>query len=219
MSFMNALKGAIWEQDPNATPQAQPQAPVAQSTSRPVGSTAPMVSSVNDEMVQAIKRNTLSRKTPYTALLEAADKLANVIPDPNMRLKAAYAMVGEQRTVEAIMKALDIHISDVDGEKMRFGQATDQRRKTELGSLTTQLTQLNTSTEQMQTEITNLHARIQQLNTTINDNTVKANELAAQVNSRGAEYDATVAQFENAAQLVRGELEQQRIAISSTLSS
>lgn len=219
-SWLDKVQGAIWEDTKPAAPAPAAQSPVTAPISSGVP-TSPVAtySTVNQDMVKAIKANTLSRKTPYTALLEAADKLANVIPDPITRMKAAYAMVGEQRTVDAIMKAIDIHVSDVDGEKLRFTQSTEQKRTAELGSLKQQASQLAASTDQMQKEIVSLQERIQMLSGNVTTNITKGNELDAQISARNIEFDTVARDFELAAQTVRNELEQQRVAVTSTLSS
>jgi predicted nucleic acid-binding Zn-ribbon protein len=214
MSIVNAFKNAIWESE-EPTQQTQQPAP----TVKPVSGGTSVGTGVNAEMVQAIKTNTLNRKTPYTALLEAAEKLASVIPDQVTRLKAAYAMVGEQRTVGAILQAIDVHISDVDGERLRFNQASDQRRKTELSSLTAASQQLAEANKSMNGEIAAMQERIRALTDSIITNEGKVSELTAQLNSRTLEFDLAVQQFDAATNTVRAELEQQRAAISSTLTS
>lgn len=219
-SWMDAVKGAIWEDTAAPNAPASVSAPASVTTVAPASQTSTAsYTAVNQDMVKAIKSNTLARKTPYTALLEAADKLANVIADPTTRMKAAYAMVGEQRTVDAIMKAIDIHISDVDGEKLRFAQTTEQKRNAELGALKQQSAQLAASNDAMQKEIAALQERIQTLSTNVAANTSKGMELDAQINTRSIEFDSVSREFELAAQTVRNELEQQRIAITSTLTS
>jgi chromosome segregation ATPase len=217
MSFLNSIKGAIWEDDPNATQQSAAPASPAATPSVVATRNVSAASSVNAEMVAAIRTNTLNRKTPYTALLETATKLESVIPDEVTRIKAAFATVGGQRTVESILQAIDVHVSDVDGERMRFAQATEQRRKTELSSLNAALTQVNESTAQMQANIEALNRQIQTANETINANTIKASDLSSQIFARTAEFDQAQQQFDAAAGVVRGTLEQQRTAISSIL--
>lgn len=217
MSFLNAIKGAIFEEDPNA--KAQPAIvppPTAAAPAAPVTAgqaTSPAISSENAEMIDVIRKATLGRKTAYTALLEAANKLANVIPDANTRIKAAYAMVGgEQRTAETIIGAIDIHISDVDAEQRRLAAQLETSAMAQVNKLRDQANQLTEANADRQRQIEALQ---KQISTTAND----IAELTTTAASNQQKIDASGAQGARAIQVVRGELESQRALLSTLLSS
>lgn len=54
------------------------------------------------------------RKSPYNALVEAADRLKQFIPDETGRLQAALAIGGEQWLPDALSLAISTHISDIE---------------------------------------------------------------------------------------------------------
>jgi chromosome segregation ATPase len=207
MSWINAVKGAIFEETPGDTTVP---APVAANPSNPSVPTA--APTVDADMVTAIKKTTLARKTAYTALLEAADKLTNVIPDSNTRIKAAYAMVsGEQRTIDTIVNALDIHINDVDSEKARFAQQSKSLHDTDVAAVRTQADTLAATNARLQQQIA-------ELNQQVNANAASIATLAQQADVRQQELDRAAAQFAASAQIVRAEFEQQRATLTTLLS-
>lgn len=209
MSWMNAVKGAIFEETPTNAPIP---APVAAQPTGTHTSVTPVSVGADPEMVSAIKKTTLARKTAYTALLEAADKMTTIIPDSNTRIKAAYAMVaGEQRTVDTIVNALDVHISDVDGERMRFTQQTSQLFANEVETLKAQAASLDATNEQLRNQIASLTQQV-------TDNAAKSATLLAQATTRNTELEQAAARFTVAAQQVRSEFEQQRVSLSTILS-
>jgi chromosome segregation ATPase len=206
MSWVNAVKGAIFE-DASTNNTMPP--PVA---AQPATGTPTVSVGVDVEMVNAIKKTTLARKTAYTALLEAADKMISVIPDGNTRLKAAYAMVaGEQRTIDTIVNALDVHISDVDGERLRFTQQTGQLMASEVETLKAQAASLDATTNQLRDQITSLTQQVA-------DNVAKSAALVTQATTRSVELEQAANKFAAAAQSVRSEFEQQRVSLSTILS-
>jgi chromosome segregation ATPase len=177
-----------------------------------------MPTTVNDEMVAAIKKATLGRKTPYTALLEASEKLLGVIPDAVTRLKAAYAMVGtESRSVGQISKAIDLHISDADGERLRFMQASKQKRDAEIGSLQSTIATQQAEFSRLQKEQEDLQKRLQDVQAGMAMATAAIQSATSEVSTREAEISKVEQQFDEAAKQVKNEFEEQRRVILSTL--
>lgn len=101
--------GAVHKTAPNPTPAS-------------VGVTADLAS----KLVQTV----LGRKSAYTALLDAAEPMKTIIPDEATRFKAAFAVIhaSQQRTIEQVVQAIDVHVSDLDGEQMRFLQSSKEAR-------------------------------------------------------------------------------------------
>ena len=65
-------------------------------------------------LVDFFHRTVSDRKSPYNALVLAADKLAEYIPDEISRLKAAMAICGEKWSKEVLELAINSHIADID---------------------------------------------------------------------------------------------------------
>ena len=105
----DATGGAVQKTTPNPTPAS-------------VGVTADLA----NKLVQTV----LGRKSAYTALLDAAEPMKTIIPDEVTRFKAAFAVIhaSQQRTIEQVVQAIDVHVSDLDGEQMRFLQSSKEAR-------------------------------------------------------------------------------------------
>lgn len=215
----SAIKGAIFEADPGeakAAPKAA--APTVTSASVPIGAAMDLGSTINPEFVGAIKKAVFGKATALTSLVEAAEKLANIIPDQATRYKAAYATAGNGRTVQQIAAAADIHMADVEGEELRFKAAIEARLGQEAVQLehTAQAAQqqiVTTSSmiEQLQREIAEKQQRIGQL-------TQAQAEAAAAAANKRAEMQLVGDQFKAAAQAVRNEINILRQAVVNSLS-
>ena len=209
----NAIKGAIFEDDPAASPTTAPASqPTAATAISPTLTSAPsLAAGVNPEFVAAIKKAVFSKATALTALVDAADKLNNIIPDPVTRFKAAFATAGSGRTVQQIAAAADIHLADVEGEELRFRAAVDAK-------LGTEITQLEASASSAATQIANLQRQLEETQQRIIQLTQQQAEAAALAGQKKVELHTTSEQFKAAAQAVRNEINSLRQTVVSSLS-
>lgn len=219
MAWLDALKGAVFTDAP--APQAPAAAPAALTTAPVAGATfsAPINygPAVNADFVAAIKKGTYARNTAFTQLLGAADKLASIIPDQNTRLKAAYATAGDGRSVKQIADAVDIHLSDVDGEEARFKQAMERKLSDEVGGQQQRAKSAADAIASNMQQITQLQQHIAELTTQIG--TFQNDQAAATqaANEAQAGIDRAAAEFKVAANAVRAELTSSKAAIMSSL--
>ena len=221
MEWLSKLKNSMYDDVP--APVAAP-APTNASSISSTGS-APMsmpagtigTPSVNADMVAAIRKSVFGRNTAFTQLLTASDALADVIPDPVMRLKAAHKTGGAGRTGKQIADAVDVHIQDVDGEELRFKTMIDTKMGNEVGALERQSQAATTQAQQFGSEIEQLQARIASLQRDIGELNLKASGLLHDASTKRSELDGAQAEFKVAAQAVRTELNGSKSAILSTL--
>jgi len=215
MGFMDSLKGVIWN-DPAAAPAAstKPTAAAAVPGTAPALAAAP---GLNTEMLAAIKKAVFGRNTAYTQLLTAAEALADVIPDPTMRLKAAHKTGAAGRTVQQITAAVDVHLQDVDGEELRFKTMLDQKAQEVGGNLKRQSEVARGQATAAAAEIERLQQRITELTTAIAEQNTLAAQADASYNEHTAGFAKTEQEFKAAAQAVRAELIAGKTAISTTL--
>jgi len=226
-NLLSGLKNSLFESDgsqpaaeaPQGAPQQQ-QAPA--QTPRPattVGSgmsfSAP--TAVNQEMVAAIRKQTMGRNTALTALMNAADQLADVIPDPTMRLKAAQKTAGAGRAAKEFADAVTIHLADVDAAEMSFGQALEGKIKSEVGGLKAQAGQAEAAVNAANNEIQSLQQRIATLQQQTIEQTTALHNFNAQAASKEAELRQAEVEFKAAAAHVRNELNGHKATILSTL--
>lgn len=220
MSWLNAVKGAIFEEDPNAPNQEMPAAPKGVTiTSANITSGQPvqMAAPVSPEFVAAIRKAVLGRNTALTQLMTMADKLISIIPDPSQRLKAAYATAGDGRTVKQIVDAVDVHLSDVDGEEQRFKIALDGKISAEVAPLEQQAQILAGQVTTAQQQIEQAQARIAELTANIGTLSQNAAQAAAQAQQKRQEIEILAGNFKLAANAVRAELQQNKMVIATAL--
>jgi chromosome segregation ATPase len=172
-------------------------------------------------MVAALQKVIASRKTPYTALVEAADKLKQFIPDDVTRFKAAYAQIAGDgvRTVGNIASAIDVHINDLNGEQMRFKQSSDAQVNAKVGNLRAQVETIVSQNAQRTQQIANLQAQIATMNQSTVDDTAKASELTNQANAAEADIAAVAQKFQAAADFLKQDLTNKKTQLTSALSA
>lgn len=179
----------------------------------PVGQTATITagSGVNPDFIAAIRKAVFGKATALTSLIEAADKLQNIIPDATTRFKAAYATAGNGRTVQQIAAAADIHLADVEGEELRFKAAVDAK-------LGTEIQQLDATANSAATQITNLQRQLEETQLRITQLMQQQAEAAASSSQKKIELQTTSDQFKAAAQMVRNEIQTLRQTVLTSLS-
>lgn len=216
MSWLNAIKSAVYETAPETAAPAAPSTGTvgAAPAASPIVLGAP---TLNTDMVSAIRKAVFGRNTAFTQLLSASEALADVIPDQVMRLKAAHKTGGAGRTGKQIADAVDVHLQDVDGEELRFKNMIDGKAQAEVGSLEQQAQQASTQASQASAEIEQLQQRIGALQKMIGEMNLKSSNLTAESITKRAELDGAMSEFKLAAQAVRNELNGSKSAILSTL--
>lgn len=167
-------------------------------------------SGVNPEFIAAIRKAVFGKTTALTSLIEAADKLQNIIPDQTTRFKAAYATAGSGRTVQQIAAAADIHLADVEGEELRFKAAVDNK-------LGTEISHLEATASSAATQITNLQRQLEETQQRILQLTQQQAEASAQASQKKIELQTTSEQFKAAAQTVRSEIQALRQTVLTSL--
>lgn len=184
----------------------------------PMGQAPSVTVNNNNEFVTALRNAIKARQTAFTALLAAADKLAGIIPDPTTRLKAAFATVsGEGRGIREVLQAIDVHIADLESQRLQFTRAMDGQKQSAIGTLQAELDSLKPSNDSAAAQIQSMQQQIQSLQELMANNNTRAGELSAKIATEGARFTTAAQQFETALVLVKGELDGQKAAVSSTL--
>jgi len=220
MGFLDSIKNAVFEGDASAA-VAQTAAPAPQGVqaapkpgSTVVYTPAP---SVNQDMVDAIRKQTFNRNTALTSLIAASDALKSIIPDPVVRLKAAQIQLGAGRGAKELAEAVQIHLADVTTAEQQFAQQLDNKIREQVGGLQAQATSAEQQINASNTEIQNLTNRIQQLQANVGEATTNMANFQAQAAAKEAELRQAGLDFKGAAEVVRQELNQHKQTILSTL--
>jgi predicted nucleic acid-binding Zn-ribbon protein len=228
MGIFDTLKNAVFESDGATAPTQTPAPAKAQPT--PQGVQAPgykpmgagMVypaqsTAVNQDMFDAIRKQTFSRNTALTSLITASDALKSIIPDPVVRLKAAQIQAGNGRGAKELSEAVQIHLTDVDSAERQFTQALDQKVREQVGGLQAQAASAEQSVKSATAEIQSLQQRMQQLQASIGDQTANMSNFQAEAAAKEAELRQAGVDFKAAADAVRQELNTHKETILSTL--
>lgn len=175
---------------------------------------------VDPQMLEVLQKRIVSRPTAYTALLDHADAFSDVIPDENMRLQAAGKAVTKDgsRTTASILQAIDVHIADVEGERMRFKQTTDNQIQMKSGKLREQVVNLEKQNQNNASEIERLQAQIAKLQENSANNATAINDLTIQANQAESDIVATAESFERAVEYVKNDLTNKKSKLASVLS-
>lgn len=213
-----SLKGMLYEDTNDAAPAPTQQVKASQAGAMNVtGQVYAATPTVNQAMVDAIKKVTYSRNTAFTQLIAASETLSDVIPDPTMRLKAAFKTTGAGRTGRQVAEAVDVHLSDVAGEVRKFDQMIDNKMTIEVGQIEGQATQAQRQLESASSEIQSLSQRIQQLQSSLPELQTAVSQAQLQVSQARNELEGAKHEFKMAADVVTAELNNSKSAIVSTL--
>ena len=202
----------ILADDADAKPAASgPTTPAAPTTT--ISSTA----AASNEFVTLLRQAIKARNTPYTSLLTAIDRLT-MIPDMTVRTQAAFATIqGEGRGVREVLGAVDVHLQDLESQRMQFSQALDRQRAAAVGAAQAELDGVVPANDAAQRQIEQLTQQITALSQQIAERNGRAIELQAQITNETARFALQAQQFESALTVVKTELEGQKSVLAATL--
>lgn len=167
-------------------------------------------------IVAFFQKNVSGRKSPFNALVQAADRLKEFIPDEVGRLKAAYALCGDQWPPEVLALSIQNHIADIDtlcAKAISSKSLHANERALQLRNESAGLRQENAA---MQEEINRLKASLARLEASFDAN---QSRIAALDQQAGAiEGDAnSVAFLEQAAQNLKNDLLAKKVLLGLTV--
>lgn len=197
MPFMDLIKRAIFEDEPQAAQPAKP-APSTARSPQPASTYAPMTARDNQFYARLVKQTDLSAVPELAKIEQCAAPLASVITDKSLRYKAALATAQSQGglTKEAILKGFDNLLNLLNSSATTFNKQSDEVARTEVDAKIAQVSDINDSIQQKQKEI----AELQQ----------QAKSMQSQVEVSRAKLAEAKANFAAALERRRVEIQQQR---------
>src|SRR5712691_4293239 len=208
MPFMDLIKKAIFEEEPQAAQHAMPQSAKPASSAAaarpidPAPAYVPMGTRDNQFYVRLAKQTDLSA-VPELAKIEAcAAPLASVITDKTMRYKAALATAQSQSglTKDAILKGFDALQNVLNSSASTFKKQTDEVSRTEVDAKIAQISDLNEAIQQKQKEIADLQQQVKSMQSQAEVSRSKLqeakNNFAAALERRRAEIQQQRKEFE-----------------------
>src|SRR2546421_159523 len=204
MPFMDLIKKAIFEEEPQATQQPAKPAP-GPAAPRPLDTApayVPMGTRDNQFYTRLAKQTDLSA-VPELAKIEAfAAPLTSVITDKALRYKAALATAQSQGglTKDAILKGFDALQNVLNSSASTFNKQTDEVLRTEVDAKIAQISDLNEAIQQKQKEIADLQQQVKSMQSQTEVSRSKLQEaksnFAAALERRRAEIQQQRKEFE-----------------------
>ena len=218
VGLFDVIKGAILEDEsPHAKAPPIQGKPLQTAPGQAPVSSAPVA---ENEFVSVLRQVVRGRQTAYTALLAADDRLANVIPDRTMRLKAAFEMVrGDGRDLPQLMAAIDVHLTDLNSQKLSFAQTLERKKAEACGASQAELDAITPANQAAQDSIKQLEDQVQALKNQISQRNQRATELQAKLQADTRTYDSKKQLFDAALALVGSEISNQKTIIFTALQS
>lgn len=159
------------------------------------------------------------RATPFTALVETADKLTSIITDEATRFKAAYATIsnGGTRTIQSITQGIELHCADLVMESKRFAESSTEK-------FNDRVTKVRADAEAKREVIKSINARVLALQEQIADAqkavdaaNAEAAALLVKAETSSADIADVTKKFEQAAAHVKTNLLNKRDYLTSVL--
>src|SRR5258706_8107681 len=205
MPFMDLIKKAIFEEEPQATQQPGKPAPrpvALRQLASAAATYAPTGTRDNQFYTWLAKQTDLSA-VPELAKIEAfAAPLSSVITDKALRYKAALATAQSQGglTKDAILKGFDALLNVLNSSATTFNKQTDDVSRTEVEAKIAQISDINEAIQQKQKEIADLQQQVKSMQSQTEVSRAKLqeakNNFAAALERRRAEIQQQRKEFE-----------------------
>jgi len=203
MPFMDLIKKAIFEEEPQAQQPARPtSSPAAARPLDPAPAYVPMGTRNNQFYTRLAKQTDLSAVPELAKIETFAAPLASVITDKALRYKAALATAQSQGglTKDAILKGFDALLNVLNSSASTFNKQTDEVSHTEVDAKIAQIGDINEVIRQKQKEIADLQQQVKsmQAQTEVSRSKLQEakNNFAAALERRRAEIQQQRKEFE-----------------------
>ena len=204
MPFMDLIKKAIFEEEPQAA--QQPAKPSPGPTANRSLELAPAYVSTgtrDNQFYARLAKQTDLSAVPELAKIEAyAAPLSSVISDKALRYKAALATAQSQGglTKDAILKGFDALLNVLNSSANTFNKQTEDVSRTEVDAKIAQVSDINEAIQQKQKEIASLQQQMKSLQSQTEISRAKLQEakgnFAAALERRRAEIQQQRKEFE-----------------------
>ena len=205
MPFMDLIKKAIFEEEPQAP---QPVAKPAPSSTAPQPletppAYVPMGTRDNQFYTRLAKQTDLSAVPELAKIETFAAPLVSVIPDKTLRYKAALATAQSQGglTRDAILRGFDSLLNVLNSSASSFTKQSDEVAKTEVDGRIAQVSDINATIQQKQKEIADLQQQARSMESQAEVSRSKLQEakanFAAALDRRRTEIQQQRKEFEN----------------------
>jgi hypothetical protein len=204
MPFMDLIKKAIFEEEPQAAQQsAKPSSGPAPTRPRDPAPVYVPVGTRDNQFYARLAKQTDFSAVPELAKIEAfAAPLSSVISDKALRYKAALATAQSQGglTKDAILKGFDALLNVLNTSANTFNKQTEDVSRTEVDAKIAQVSDINEAVQQKQKEIADLQQQAKSIQSQTEVSRAKLqeakNNFAAALERRRAEIQQQRKEFE-----------------------
>lgn len=215
--LLHGAKDLIWEDDPKDRAARQMtrspvNAPSSSTAQAPIQASTPVTNPMSDELLAVV----LNRPTAYSALTEAIAALADIPMDEATRYRSAFAVLRktQQRTVEQIAQAVEVHLAVLDDEVSRFKGQSKYAEEGEVVARNAEIAALQSALQQGAQQIDqlrqNTEEKIRVLQEDLNHKQTRAAELARVAEEKKRLIAQTTQQFESATAAVKQRLQSEK---------
>ncbi|MGV3740816.1 MAG: hypothetical protein ACO1NO_00720 [Burkholderiaceae bacterium] len=163
-------------------------------------------------IVAFFQKTVSGRKSPFNALVQAADRLQEFIPDEVSRLRAAYALCSEKWSPEVLALAIQNHIADIDTVCTKAKSSKSLQADGRSRQLRAESADLQRQNAGLKAEIDQLKASLETLQARFDSNQSKISALDQQ--AQCIEGDANSVTFlEQAAENLKNDLLAKKILL------
>lgn len=224
--LLHGARDLVWQDDPARPAGATVAAAVGEhrlADPVQVPEAAPAQAAKPSGMSAELLGMVLNRPTAYSALYEAIGALADISMDEAMRYRSAFAVLKQtqQRTVEQVLQAIDVHLGLLDTERTRFAAQSDDAEQEGIAVRAKEIAALNASAEETNRQILALRAdcesRIRRMQEDLAQKQERARTLAREAERKKQAIADTTRNFEIAAEAVKTRLAGDRAKVQRYL--
>ena len=191
--LLSGARELVWQDDNLARRASTAAQTPAATPSSPAQQTAPAaLSGLAAELMSVV----MNRPTAYSSLADAVAALSAVPMDESTRFASAFAVLQktQQRTVEQIAQAIDVHLSILESEKTRFSTQSASAEADEVASRLKEAQSLAASSDEADKQIARLRAETEAQVRKIEDDKRVMQERAAALSREAESRRQSIAQ-------------------------
>jgi hypothetical protein len=210
LRLLQGAKDLVWQSPPALHPAAAATVPLP---------AVPASNPLSAELLALV----MNRPTAWSALAEAIDALSAIPMDEATRYRSAFALLRktQQRTLEQVSQAIDLHLGMLEAEQERFTLQSASAEDDQVTARSTQAVALDAEVDEGIRQIARLRAatetQVRQIEQELAGKQERARELVRETEQKKQSIAHTRQEFAGAADAVRASLSAARAKVHQFL--
>lgn len=181
------------------------------------------ISTPHNPMSAELLAVVMNRPTAYSGLADAISALSDIPMDEATRYRSSFAVLRktQQRTVEQIVQAIDVHLSVLASEQARFAAQAKSAQESDVAAREDEIKSLQAAVEEGGQQIAKLRADtdalVRQIQDDLGAKQARAAQLAREVEQKSRAFAQTRVNFEQASAQVKATLDGARQKVAQYL--